>query len=367
MTDFRKLAGKDINELIPYKPGKPVKELERELGISEAIKLASNENSLGVPELAKKAVIEHLDEMNFYPYGDAFYLRRKLSSLLEVNPDRLLFGTGSNEIIELLIRTFAKKGDSILSYFPSFSVYGIIAKAAGIECKWIKVKDDFYVDFDKIKENMDEKVRIVFLANPNNPTGTYISAEQLEDFMEFVNENTIVVLDEAYVEYVDAHDFPNTFRLINKYKNLISMRTFSKAYGLAGFRVGYAIGDKEAIDMLNRVRQPFNVNMAGQIAAEAALDDKDFLRKSIKNNREGKKYLYTEFKKLGLKYVETQANFILVNVGDGEKIFNKLLREGVIVRFLGEALKEYIRVTIGTPEQNKIFIDKLNKVLGGTQ
>jgi len=366
MTDFKKLAGKNITELIPYKPGKPIKELERELGIVEAIKLASNENPLGVPELAKEAVSKHLDEMNFYPYGDAFYLKRRLASLLEIEPDRLLFGTGSNEIIELLIRTFAKKGDSILSFFPSFSVYGIIAKAAGIECKWVKLNDDFYVDFDKIKANMDKNVRIVFLANPNNPTGTYISEEELEDFMEFVDENTIVALDEAYMEYVDAHDFPNTLKLLDKYDNLLSMRTFSKAYGLAGFRVGYAIGHKDAIDMLNRVRQPFNVNMAGQIAAEAALDDKDFIRKSIKNNRDGKRYLYSEFEKLGLHYVETQANFILVNVGDGEKIFNELLKKGVIVRFLGEALKEYIRVTIGTSEQNKIFIKKLRKILGGT-
>ncbi|MEC9492580.1 histidinol-phosphate transaminase [Flexistipes sp.] len=365
MTDFEKLAGENISSLIPYKPGKPLKELERELGISEAIKLASNENMMGVPEKAKQAVKEHLDEMNFYPLGDAFYLKKKLARMLSVSPERLIFGTGSNEIIELLIRTFTKEGESILSYFPSFSVYGIIAKAAGIECKWVPVKDDFYVDFDKIKEAMDESVRIVFLANPNNPTGTYISAEQLEDFIEYVDENTLIALDEAYVEYVDAPDFPNTFKLLEKYPNLISMRTFSKAYGLAGFRIGYAIGHEKCIDMLNRVRQPFNVNMVAQIAAEAALDDKDFLRSSIKNNREGKRYLYKEFERLGLKYIETQSNFILVNVGDGEEVFNKLLTEGVIVRFLGQALKEYVRVTIGTPEQNKIFIDKLSKVLEG--
>jgi len=365
MTDFEKLAGENISSLIPYKPGKPLKELERELGISEAIKLASNENMMGVPELAKQAVKEHLDEMNFYPLGDAFYLKKKLARMLNISPERLIFGTGSNEIIELLIRTFTKEGESILSYFPSFSVYGIIARAAGIKCKWVPVKDDLYVDFDKIKEAMDESVRIVFLANPNNPTGTYISAEQLEDFVEYVDENTLIALDEAYVEYVDAPDFPHTFKLLEKYPNLISMRTFSKAYGLAGFRIGYAIGHEKCIDMLNRVRQPFNVNMVAQIAAEAALDDKDFLRSSIKNNREGKRYLYKEFERLGLKYIETQSNFILVNVGDGEEVFNKLLTEGVIVRFLGQALKEYVRVTIGTPEQNKIFIDKLSKVLEG--
>lgn len=363
MIDYKKLAGEKISKLVPYLPGKPIKELERELGVKEAVKLASNENPIGIPEKAKEAVIKNLFEMNRYPLGDAFYLREKLATKLNVAQNQLIFGTGSNEIIELLIRTFVKSGECVMSYAPSFSVYGIIAQAAGSFCKWVDVKGDFQVDFDALKRGLDDSVRIVFLANPNNPTGVYINAETLEDFLNFVKEDVIVALDEAYVEFVDAGDFPDSLKLLKKYPNLIIMRTFSKAYGLAGFRVGYGISSPEAIDMLNRVRQPFNVNMVGQIAAEAALDDLDFLRRVIKNNREGKNYLYKEFKKLGLDFVDTQANFILVNVGDGKKVFDELLKEGVIVRFLGPSLKEYIRVSIGTMKENEIFIDKLKKVL----
>ncbi|MBZ4672228.1 MAG: histidinol-phosphate aminotransferase [Deferribacteraceae bacterium] len=364
MIDYKKLAGKNIVDLVPYQPGKPIKELERELGIKKAVKLASNENPLGIPEKAKKAIIDNLDEMNRYPLGDAYYLREKLANKLSVKKEELIFGTGSNEIIELLIRTFVKDGETVLSYAPSFSVYGIIAQAAGSRCEWVKMKDGFEVDFEGLKNSITEKTRIVFLANPNNPTGTYFSEEALVDFLESISEDKIVALDEAYIEYVDAGDYPNSLKLMKKYKNLIVMRTFSKAYGLAAFRIGYAVGDSEAIDMLNRVRQPFNVNMLAQLAAEAALDDTDFLRKSIKTNREGKAYLYKEFENLGLKYTPTQANFILVNVVDGKKVFDDLLKEGVIVRFLGPGLAEYVRVSIGTEEENKFFIEKLKKVLG---
>lgn len=364
MIDYKKLAGKNIVDLVPYQPGKPIKELEREIGITQAVKLASNENPLGIPEKAKQAIINALDEMNRYPLGDAYYLREKLADKLSVDKDQLIFGTGSNEIIELLIRTFVKSNENVVSFTPSFSVYGIISQAAGSFCEWVKMKDGFEVDFQGLKNSITDKTRIVFLANPNNPTGTYFGEEVLVDFLESIRDDVIVVLDEAYIEYVDAPDYPNSLKLMKKYKNLITLRTFSKAYGLAGFRVGYAVGDKVAIDMLNRVRQPFNVNMLAQIAAEAALDDVDFIRKSIKTNREGKIYLYKEFEKLGLQYVPTQANFILVKVGDGKKIFDELLKEGVIVRFLGPELKEYVRVSIGTEEENKFFIEKLKKILG---
>jgi len=364
MIDYKKLAGKNIADLIPYQPGKPVKELERELGIKKAVKLASNENPLGIPEKAKQAIIENLHEMNRYPLGDAYYLREKLAEKLGVKKNELIFGTGSNEIIELLIRTFVKNGETVLSYAPSFSVYGIIAQASGSRCDWINMKEGFEVDFEGLKNAVTDKTRIVFLANPNNPTGTYFSEDLLVDFLESVRDDIIVALDEAYIEYVDAGDYPDSLKLLKKYKNLVIMRTFSKAYGLAAFRVGYAIGDAEGIDMLNRVRQPFNVNMLAQIAATAALDDTDFLRRSIKTNREGKIYLYKEFNNLGLKYIPTQANFILVNVGDGKKVFDELLKEGVIVRYLGPGLAEYVRVSIGTESENNFFIEKLKKILG---
>ncbi|KAA0257772.1 histidinol-phosphate transaminase [Deferribacter autotrophicus] len=363
MIDFKKLAGENIALLIPYKPGKPVKELERELGIRKAIKLASNENPMGISPKSKEALISFMDELNRYPLGDCYYLRKKLAGKLGVAENKLLFGTGSNEIIELLIRTFVKSGENVVSFFPSFSVYGIIAQANGSFCKWVETDDDFKVNFEKILNTIDNNTKIVFLANPNNPTGTYFSHDELVNFLDNVRDDVLVVLDEAYYEFVDAHDYPQSVKLLDKYPNLFIMRTFSKAYGLAGFRIGYVIGSPEGIDMLNRVRQPFNVNMAAQIVAEAALEDHEFLRKVIKNNRDGKIYLYNEFKKLGLKYYETQANFILVDVKDGNKVFNDLLYKGVIVRFLGPKLAPYIRVSIGLPEENEIFIEKLKEVL----
>ncbi|MGA1862096.1 histidinol-phosphate transaminase [Deferribacter thermophilus] len=365
MIDFEKLAGENIASLIPYQPGKPVKELERELGIKKAIKLASNENPLGIPPKSKEALMNFLDELNRYPLGDCYYLREKLSKKLNVAQNELLFGTGSNEIIELLIRTFVKPGENVVSFAPSFSVYGIIAQANNSFCKWVETDKDFIVNFDRILENIDDKTKIVFLANPNNPTGTYFSEEQLVSFLDNVREDILVILDEAYYEFVDAADYPNSLKLMKKYPNLFSIRTFSKAYGLAGLRIGYIIGNSKALDMLNRVRQPFNVNMAAQVAAIAALDDHDFLRKVIKNNRDGKLYLYKEFQKLGLKYYETQANFILVDVGDGNRVFNELLHKGVIVRFLGPKLAPFIRVSIGLPDENQIFIEKLEEVIGG--
>ncbi|MGA1846242.1 histidinol-phosphate transaminase [Deferribacter abyssi] len=363
MINFRKLAGENIASLVPYEPGKPVKELERELGIKKAIKLASNENPLGIPPKSKEALISFMDELNRYPLGDCYYLRQKLAIKLGVEKNNLLFGTGSNEIIELLIKTFVKPGENVVSFFPSFSVYGIIAQANGSICKWVETDEDFKINFEKIINAIDENTKIVFLANPNNPTGTYFSYDNLIYFLNNIRDDIIVVLDEAYYEFVDAQDYPQSINLLNSYVNLFIMRTFSKAYGLAGFRIGYIIGNSEAIEMLNRVRQPFNVNMAAQVAAEAALEDHDFLRKVIKNNRDGKIYLYNEFKKLKLKYFETQANFILVNVNDGKKIFNDLLHKGVIVRFLGPKLAPYIRVSIGLPKENEIFIEKLKEVL----
>ncbi len=363
MIDYAKLAGKEIQGLSPYVPGKPIKELERELGIEKAVKLASNENPLGPSPKVIKAVADFLPEMSRYPYGDVFYLRTRLAAKLGISADRLIFGTGSNEIIELAMRTFLARDEHVMSPSPSFSVYGIIAQAMRASCRWIPVRSDFSFDFDALAANIDDKTRIIFLGNPNNPTGTYFSQEALEAFMKKVPAETIVVLDEAYCEYVDAPDFPDTLKMQKSYPNLMIMRTFSKAYGLAALRVGYCIADPIAIDMMNRVRQPFNTNMAAQIAAEAALEDTDHLKKVIRENRMGKAYLYGEFEKLGFEYIPTQANFILVKTGEGERIFKELLKKGVIVRYLGPGLKDYIRVSIGTEEENKVFIEQLKAVL----
>jgi len=363
MIDYKKLAGQNIADLIPYKPGKPIKELERELGISDSVKLASNENPVGCSPKVNQAISDFLPEISRYPLGDVFYLRQSVADFYNVSGEKLLFGTGSNEIIELAIRTFLSDGEHVLSPAPSFSVYGIISQAAGKSCKWVPVKDNFKFDFDALTEAIEPTTRMIFLANPNNPTGEYFTKEELGSFMQRVPEDIIVVMDEAYVEYVDAPDFPDTLSMLDDYKNLFIMRTFSKAYGLASVRVGYVIACEEAIDLMNRVRQPFNTNMIAQVAAKAAIEDCEHLQKVIKENKDGKEYLYSEFEKLGLKYVPTQANFILVNVQEGERVFNELLKEGVIVRYLGPGLSEWIRASVGTMEENRVFADKLNKVL----
>lgn len=363
MIDYKKLAGQNIVDLVPYKPGKPIKELERELGIADSVKLASNENPIGCSPRAKDAIIELFDEISRYPLGDAFYLRETVSKFYNISGDRLLFGTGSNEIIELAIRTFLSEGEEVLSPAPSFSVYGIISQAAGKSCKWVPVTDEFKFDFDALAEAIDEKTRMVFLANPNNPTGEFFTQSELDGFMKKVPEDVIVIMDEAYIEYADASDFPDTLKMLDTYKNMFLMRTFSKAYGLAALRVGYVIACEEAIDLMNRVRQPFNTNMAAQVAAKAAMEDQDHLKTVVAVNKAGKDYLYAEFEKLRLKYVPTQANFILVNVKNGEKVFNELLKEGVIVRYLGPGLAEWVRVSIGNKKENEVFIEKLQKVL----
>ncbi|PLX70813.1 MAG: histidinol-phosphate transaminase [Denitrovibrio sp.] len=362
MIDFGKLAGQNIVDLVPYKPGKPIKELERELGIKNSVKLASNENPVGCSPKATQAIIDLFPEISRYPYGDAFYLRQTVADFYNVSGDKLLFGTGSNEIIELAIRTFLSDGEHVLSPAPSFSVYGIISQAAGKGCKWVPVKEGFKFDFEALAEAIDEKTRMIFLANPNNPTGEYFTQSEITDFMKKVPEDVIVVMDEAYIEYADAPDFPDTLAMLDDYKNMFIMRTFSKAYGLASVRAGYVIACEEAIDMMNRVRQPFNTNMLAQVAAKAAMEDSDHLAKVLKENKDGKEYLYSQFEKLSLKYIPTQANFILVNVKDGEKVFNELLKEGVIVRYLGPGLAEWIRVSVGTMKENEIFINKLQKV-----
>jgi len=363
MIDFEKLAGQNIVDLVPYKPGKPIKELERELGVTNSVKLASNENPVGCSPKAVQAIIDFMPEISRYPYGDAFYLRQTVSEFYGVSGDKLLFGTGSNEIIELAIRTFLSEGEQVVSPAPSFSVYGIISQAAGKSCKWIPVKEGFKFDFEALASAIDDKTRMIFLSNPNNPTGEYFTQTELTDFMQKVPDDVIVVMDEAYVEYVDAPDFPDTLAMLDDYKNMFIMRTFSKAYGLAAVRCGYVIACEEAIDMMNRVRQPFNTNMVAQVAAKAAMEDSAHLAKVLKENKDGKQYLYAQFEKLGLAYVPTQANFILVKVGEGENVFNELLKEGVIVRYLGPGLAEWIRVSVGTMEENRIFIDKLAKVL----
>ncbi len=352
-----------IETLKPYPPGKPIEELERELGISGSIKLASNENPIGPSGKAVAAVTSALFNLHRYPDGSCFYLKQRLAKFHNVSEDMIIVGNGSNEIIELLIRTFVGEGEVILAGDPSFAVYPIIAKAAGRETKLVPLKD-LTIDLPAMLEQITPKTRLVFIANPNNPTGTIVGAKELEDFLDALPKDVIVCMDEAYAEFVKSPDYPDSFEYLKQGRTLIVLRTFSKIYGLAGLRVGYGVADASLINYMERVRQPFNVNSLAQVAALSALDDKLHVELSIKNNTEGLEYLYSELDKLSLEYVPTEANFFLIKVGDGKMIYDGLLKKGVIVRpMAGYGLGEYIRINVGTPEENKRFIETLQSVL----
>ena len=364
MTRKSKIPVPDhIESLIPYPPGKPIEELRRELGVERIIKLASNENPVGPSPKALEAMKKAVEKVNRYPDGSAYYLKQKLSRKLGVSPGQLILGNGSNEIIELIFRTFYQPGDNVVSAEITFAVYPIIAHAIGAEYRAAPMKNLSY-DMEELAKLIDDNTKFVFISNPNNPTGTYITRNEFENFMKEVPETTLVVLDEAYFEFVERDDYPNGLDYLEEFPNLIVMRTFSKIYGLAGLRIGYGIGSEDIIDYLNRVRQPFNVNLVAQEAALAALDDEEFVTMVRNLTHEGLNWLYSEVEKLGLNYVPSVTNFFLIEVGKGKKVYDALLHKGVIVRPMdGYKLPQYIRVNVGTEEENKIFIDALEEVL----
>lgn len=355
---------KHIETLVPYPPGKPIEELERELGISGSIKLASNENPLGPSPKALAAIERAVKNLHRYPDGSGYYLRQKLSAKYGFAPSQFVLGNGSNEIIELLLRTFLSPGDEVLTSTTSFAVYAIITQAMGAKITEVPMKE-LRFDLDAIAQHLTERTRVVFLTNPNNPTGTYNTRVEVEAFLAHVPDDCLVAIDEAYFEFVDAPDYPNGFELLPRYPNLVVVRTFSKIYGLAGLRLGYAVADSRLVDYINRVRQPFNVNALALAAGEAALDDDEFVQLSRENNRCGLAYLYTQLDRLGLRYVPTAANFFLIEGPvPGKTIYDRLLREGVIVRpLVNYGLPQYFRVNVGTPDENRRFIAALEKIL----
>jgi len=354
-----------VRELIPYVPGKPVEELERELGIRDAIKIASNENPLGPSPIAIRAVAEALAKINRYPDGDVFYLKHKLAQRLGVKPENMIFGNGSNEVIEIVARTFMKTGDEAVIGEFAFIVFPIVTQAVGAKAN-ISPMPELTHNLRDMYSRITPKTKAVFIANPNNPTGTMVKRDGLEWFLERMPEDIIVVIDEAYFDYVEDPDYPNSLDYQNLGKSIITVRTFSKIYGLAGLRLGYGVSSEEIVSYMNRVREPFNVNSLAQVAAFAALDDKEHVTKSREINRIGLKYLTKELKKFSLHFAPSYTNFILVDLGsDPIPIYNALLREGVIVRpVLNYGLKTHIRVTIGLPEENERFIKAIKKVLG---
>ena len=357
---------KHIENLKPYEGGKPIEELKRELGIEgRIIKLASNENPLGPSKKAIEAIKCVAKNVNFYPDGDCFYLKKKLAEKLSVSRDNIIFGNGSDELIELIYRTFATdSGDEILYCYPTFVEYKIIGMSFGKKLVEVPL-ENFAYDIDAIIEHINDKTRVVFLNTPNNPTGTVIKKNDIKRVIDSVSDDALVVIDEAYYEYaIDEDDYEELLDIYER-GNVIILRTFSKAYGLAGLRIGYGIAKDEIIDYLNRVRPPFNVNIVAQSAALAALDDEEHIKNSVCVVRRGKSYLYSEFDRMGLRYVKSYTNYVLFDVNrDANFVYRELLKKGVIVRsMVGYGYKTMLRVTIGTDEENKIFISNLKEIL----
>ena len=352
-----------IRTLIPYEPGKPIEEVEREYGFASSIKLASNENPLGPSPKALAAIRERLAQLNLYPDGDCFYLKRGLAQKLGVAPETLIFGNGSNEIIELAARTFLRPGDEAVMAEQAFVVYQLIVQAVGGQSKTVPLRD-YTHDLAAIADAVTPRTRLVFLANPNNPTGTIFRRGEWETFLDKVSNDTLLIVDEAYFEYVRDAEYPNSLNYHRDGRAILTLRTFSKLYGLAGLRIGYGVGSPEIVAMMHRVRQPFNVSAPAQWAALAALDDVEHVRKSLEVNRQGLEYLQNEFKRLGLDCVASQGNFILVRVGKGQEVFNQLLAQGVIVRPMGGyRFPEHVRVTVGTMAENQKFVEALQKII----
>jgi histidinol-phosphate aminotransferase len=354
-----------IKKITPYVGGKAIEELSRQMGLktSAIVKLASNENPLGPSPKALEAIRSRLKNINRYPDSSYFRLTKVMAKKIKLAPSCLAFGNGSDELIDVIIKGFSSVGDEVLSAKMTFLEYGIITKVNGRRFKSVALRD-FRYDLAAMAKAISSKTRIIFIANPNNPTGTYVGKEEVVRFLKRVPPQVLVVFDEAYNEFIDVKDFPQTQNLIKKY-NCISLRTFSKAYGLAGLRIGYALANLKIIRVMNTVRQPFNVNFLADIAACAAISDRSFVKRTQELIWREKAFLYEVFDMLGISYVPSVANFILIRPGrNTNSIINRLLKRGVIVRGMAAyGLANFIRVTIGTRKENLRFIEALKKVL----
>ncbi|MFQ5988536.1 MAG: histidinol-phosphate transaminase [Candidatus Methylomirabilales bacterium] len=364
LEKVRELARPQVLGLVPYSPGRPIEEVQRELGLDEVLKLASNENPLGPSPLALQAISEVLQGLHRYPDGGCHSLRQALARRLEVTPEQLCVGNGSNELLELVTRAFVGTEDEAVIGYPAFVVYRSVCQAVGCRIREVPLKE-FTHDLRGMVHAVTPRTKLVFLGNPNNPTGTCVTPTDLEKFLKELPEQVILVVDEAYREYLPRHLQPDLLRHIQEGRHLLALRTFSKAYGLAGLRIGYGIASREIIDVLNRVRQPFNVNALAQRGALAALEDSAHLEATLQITETGRQSLQSRLDELSLSYVPTVTNFILVDVGvEGAAVASALLRKGVIVRSMeGYGLPTYIRVTIGTPQENGRAMEALATVL----
>jgi histidinol-phosphate aminotransferase len=353
-----------IKALVPYPPGKPIDELTREYGIRQVVKLASNENPLGPSPGAVAAIVADLRNLHRYPDGSGFYLKSALSRRFGTPPEGIFLGNGSNEIIELALKTFIAPGDEVLSPFPSFLMYSKTVQALGGRNKFIPLKR-YRIDLDGMLRGLGPRSRILIVNNPNNPTGTIIRRKEWERFLEQVPPRVLILLDEAYIDFVDDPECPLGTDYLGVEQNLLVIRTFSKAYGLAGLRVGYGLSRPELTDLMNRVRQPFNVNSLAQAGALGALQDEVFYNKTKRIIQQGKAFLEQNFRNLGVRYIPSQTNFILVKVPlPAQELYERMLRRGVIIRSMKSfGLDRFIRINIGLPAENRKFLKAFRQEL----
>lgn len=361
-----KLIKEHLIDLTPYEPGKPIEEVKRELGLSEVIKLASNENLYGVSPLALKAMRKFLKEMNYYPDDTSYYLRKKIAKKHDVSEEEVLIGNGSVEILYYIGLAFIDNKVSVIFNTGSFPMYKIVSKIYNAKIIEVPLKEEnLACDPVKIAENLRDDTKVIFLANPNNPTGTSFSHDEALYLLKKVSEDTLVIFDEAYNHFVESKGFPDSMKLYREYKNLIIIRTLSKAYGLAGLRVGYMLARPEIINALLKVKIPFNVNRLAQIAALYALDDEKFLEESRKRIKREKEFLYKNFDKMNLFYLKSDTNFIFVRFNmDVRKIYEELLKRGIITRPLpGSIFPNSLRITVGRRKDNIKLIKALHEIL----
>ena len=352
-----------IDTIQPYQGGKPIEEVQRGLGITDIIKLASNENPLGPSPLATQAIAESAAQVHLYPDGNAYYLKRDVAQHLGVSPEHLIFGNGSNDVLQLIAETYVAPDNEVIYAAGAFVVYSLVTKLCSATSVIVPMEGDTH-DLSAMAAAITDKTKVIFIANPNNPTGTMVTADETAAFIEQVPADVLVVFDEAYYEYVARSDYPQTLPYVLDGRNFIITRTFSKIYGLAGLRIGYGIAPPPLIEMLNRVRQPFNCSLVGQAAARAALKDADHVTKSRESNTVGKAFLSKAFDDMGFRYVETEGNFIMLHVEhSGVDIADALLKQGVIVRpIAGYGYPNAVRVTIGTQQENEKLITVLKIV-----
>jgi len=363
MSEIRPQRG--LDEIRPYVPGKPIEEVKREYGLEDVIKLASNENPLGPSPKALAALEKTLREVHLYPDGQGYYLRRAIADHLDVAPEQVIIGNGADGVIVQTCLAYLDDGDEVVVGRSSFPVYDIYTHVMRARLVKVPLKD-YRLDLKGMAEAITDRTKIVFVCNPNNPTGTIVTADEVEGFLAEVPERVLVVFDEAYYEFVESLEYPDTLRYVREgRRNVMVVRTFSKVYGLAGLRLGYGVAHLDVLAPLWRVKEPFAVNRLAQVAGIAALEDEEFVRRTVEVNREGRHYLYQAFDRLGLFYVESHTNFVLVRIGpEAREVAERLLRRGVIVRpCTGYDLPEFLRITVGSPDQNARLIAALEEVL----